>query len=398
MDELALAGLKIFQVIPAAAWGGGSVVILRLVQELVRAHCQVTVLCSRDPQTVAEFSKSGAEMIHARHWRRPLHPLQDPLFLAEIYRLCRQRRFDIVHTHMPKGGVIGRTAAHLAGAPLVVHTIHGFVFNEFVAPWRAWLYRRMEQMTGRFCDTFISVNAQDRIRAIELGITTPDRIVTVLNGIDLQPFLAANPAPLRAELGLAEDTILIGATGRLAFQKGFEYLLRALPSVIAVEPKVHLLLVGEGEMEGALDTLAHELGIQGHCHLTGFRRDIPALLAGLDFYAQPSLWEGLSISLLEAMAAGKPIVTTDIVGNRELIEDEISGLLVPPANGEVLATALLRLIHDPDLALRLAGRAKQRANQEFSAERMVQETLSVYQEGLRRKRRLEDDGVAVRTA
>ncbi len=370
--------LKVFQVVPAAAWGGGSVVILRLIQALVRAGCQVTVLCSTDPRTVAEFSQSGAEVIHARHWRRPISPLQDLLFLFEMYRVCRLGKFDVVHTHMPKGGVIGRVAARMADTPLVIHTIHGLAFNEFMSRPRAWLYRTLERLSAPCCDLFISVNAQDRQRAIATGVTSPDRIVTVLNGIDVEPFLTARPAPLRAEIGLPTDALLIGATGRLATQKGFEYLIRAVPLLVAAEPRAHVILVGDGELETDLRALIAELDLQDRCHLLGFRQDVPALLASFDLYAQPSLWEGLSISLLEAMAAGKPIIATDIIGNREVVRDGITGRLVPPADPPALARALLQLIGDPALAGRLGQQAQQHAIIHFSAERMIQETLELY--------------------
>lgn len=376
--------LQVFQVVPAAAWGGGSVVILRLVKKLIQVGCQVTVLCSTDARTVTEFSKSGAEVIHARHWRRPVSPVQDVLLLYELYTICRQRRFDVVHTHNPKGGVVGRIAAGLAGTPLVIHTIHGLTFNDFMPPWRVWLYRTLERVAARFCDVLISVNEEDRQRAIEAGIAEPDHIATVLNGIDVDQFINATPAPLRTELSLPDETILIGATGRLAVQKGYEYLIRAIPLLVAAEPRAHVLLAGTGELDDDLRALVSELGVEEFCHFLGFREDIPALLASFDFYAQPSLWEGLSISLLEAMAAGKPIVTTDIIGNREVVEDGVLALLVPPADVEALATAILELTRDPARAQRLGSQARQHVVRYFSADRMVKETLHLYRRQLAR--------------
>ena len=371
MNSKADSRLKVFQVVPAAAWGGGSVVILRLVEKLIQAGCQVVVLGSTDERTVTEFSRSGAEVIHSRHWRRPINPVRDALLLYELYSICRRRRFDIVHTHNPKGGVVGRIAAGLAGTPLVIHTVHGLTYNEFTSPPRAWLYCTMERVATRFCDVLISVNDEDRLRLIESGIVKPDHIVTVLNGIDVDQFINVAPLPLRTALSLPDDAILIGTTGRLAVQKGLEYLIRALPRLVAVEPRTHVVLVGSGELEDDLRRQASQLGVETHCHFLGFRQDIPALLASFDLYAQPSLWEGLSISLLEAMAAGKPFVTTDIIGNREVIENDVTGLIVPPADVEALAGALLQLIRDPDRAQRLGHRARQHVVKHFSADRMV---------------------------
>lgn len=374
--------LKVFQVVPAAAWGGGSVVILRLVKKLVAEGCQVTVLCGTDERTVTEFSKSGAEVVHARHWRRPISPLQDLRFLHELYSVCRQRRFDVVHTHMPKGGVVGRIAARLAGTPLVIHTVHGLTFNEFLPRHSAWIYQGLERIAARFCNVMISVNEEDRRRAIAAGIVSPERIVTVLNGIDVQQFADAAPAPLREELGLPDEAILLGTTGRLAVQKGLAYLIQAIPQLVDAEPRIHLLLVGIGELEDELRALVSTLDIQERCHFLGFRRDVPALLAAFDVYVQPSLWEGLSISLLEAMAAGKPIITTDIIGNREVVEDGVLGVLVPPADVEALAAATLTLMRDPVQAQALGAQAQRHVVDHFSADRMVQETLELYQQWL----------------
>jgi glycosyltransferase involved in cell wall biosynthesis len=384
MNNEANSQPQVLQVGFSTAWGGGAVVVLQLVEKLIQLGCQVTMLCSTEPLAAARFSQIGTEIIYARHYRRPISPVQDALLLYEVYSICRRRHFDVVHTHNPKSGVVGRIAAGLVGTPLVIHTIHGLPFNDAMPSWRAWLYRTMERIAARYCDVHISVNETDRRRAIEAGLGGPDRIVTVLNGIDVDQFINVTPAPLRTELSLPDDAILIGWTGRLNFLKGLEYLIKALPPLIAAEPRAHVLLVGSGELENDLRALVTELGVEDHCHFLGFRQDIPALLASLDLYAQPSLSEGLSISLLEAMAAGKPIVTTDITGNREVIEGGVSGLLVPPTDVEALATALLKLMRDPTRSQRLARQARQRVEQHFNADRMVKETVDLYRHWLAR--------------
>lgn len=385
MSKEANSQLQVLVIALAASWGGGGDVVIPLFNKLVQSGCQLTVLVGTDPLGAARFGQTGAEIIRARHWRRPINPVQDVLLLYELYSLCRQRRPDVVHTHNPKSGVIGSIAAGLARIPLVIHHIHGLTFNDAISPRRAWLFRTMERIAAPFRDVQISVNEADRWRAIEAGLGEPDSIVTVLNGIDVERFTNVTPAPLRKELSLPDDAILIGWTGRLAVQKGLEYLIRAIPELIAAEPRAHVLLVGSGELESDLRILVTELGVEDHCHFLGFRQDVPALLAGFDLYAQPSLWEGLSISLLEAMAAGKPIVATDIIGNRELIEDGVSGMLVPPTDVKALATALLKLVRDATQSQRLGSQARKRVEQHFSVGRMVRETVDLYRHWLARK-------------
>jgi glycosyltransferase involved in cell wall biosynthesis len=209
-------------------------------------------------------------------------------------------------------------------------------------------------------------------------------LVTVCNGIEPGPFIAATKngsgQALRHELGIPSDHLLIGSTGRLAPQKDNDTLIRAmvsLKSLIADVPFT-LLLAGYGSDRQKLEDLVHSLGLSKQVRFLGFRRDIPAFLAGLDIFVSPSLREGLSISLLEAMAAARPIVTTSIAPNAELIEHEVTGLLVPPRSPKRVAEAIARFVREPRLAQRCAIAARQRVMEHYTIDRMFQETWDLY--------------------
>jgi glycosyltransferase involved in cell wall biosynthesis len=214
--------------------------------------------------------------------------------------------------------------------------------------------------------------------AIRLGVTSPERISTVHNGIELASAGSVDGRKLRRELGFADSDLLIGAVGRMAPQKGFVYLLRAMPRVLEAVPAARLLLAGEGPLLDELEDEARQSGAGDRIHFLGFRRDIPELLAAFDVFALPSLWEGLSISLIEALAAGKAIVTTDIDGNREVVEHGETALVAPPADVPAFADALRTLLTDRPLAARLAANARRSAETRFSVERMVEQNLAVY--------------------
>ncbi len=380
-----LRGRSVLQALAGQEWGGGSVVVRSIVKRLVAEGCRVTVLCSPDAQTVAEFAETGAELIHSTYWRRNVSPLNDLRFLFELFNLCHRRQFDIVHTHTSKTGIVGRLAARLAGTPLIIHTIHGFSFHEFSRGVGPCVYLTLEQIAGHFADLLISVNREDKETALARYIIPPERIVTILNGIDPQPLTPIQPAPLREMLGLPPETILIGSVGRLAPQKGYTDLLQAAVFIVTHTPHAHILIVGDGPQRVELESLADALHVSSNCHFLGFRADVSQVLAAFDIYVSTSLWEGLSISLLEALAAGKPIIATDIKGNRETIHDGQNGLLVPPTNPGALAEAIVKLVKDPTQCRRLARRARQSAEIEFSEERMTTEIVDVYRHSLMTK-------------
>lgn len=371
-------GFKVFQVLAGGPWGGGAVVVLALTRALIGSGCQVWVLCL-DELVGRRFAEAGAHIVTCRHWRREINPPFDFLAFLQLYKWCRRERFDLVNTHTSKGGFLGRLAARAAGVPRVVHTAHGFAFAETDSKWLAKFYTYLERLAGHFCDLVISVNEEERVEAIRRGVIRPDKIVTVLNGISLAPFQDASAVEAaRRGLGVPEDALIVGTVGRLATQKGFAYLIQAVPEILRLCQQVWFVFAGDGPLEFELRSLAAEKGVAERCLFLGFREDIPQLLACYDLFVLPSLWEGLSITLLEAMAAGKPVVATDIKGNREVIADGVDGLLVPPADPQLLANAIVELLEDRERARRMRTKAREKVREHFSQEAMVENTLRWY--------------------
>lgn len=374
-------GIKIFQVLAGGPWGGGAVVVRALVHELIRRGNQVWVLCLSD-EVSQRFSEIGANVVTSRYWRRAINPW-DALVLHELLSLCRRTEFDVVHTHTSKGGFLGRIAARWAGVPTIIHTIHGFSFNELTPGWQTAFYVQLERLAGRFCEVMISVTEQHRRLAIAKGIAEPEKIVTIHNGIDLSRFQGtARPQRDLANLGPSGETIRIGTVGRLAPQKGQMYLLQALPGIVRKHPAAHLVFIGDGPQEDDLKAMAVDLGVADHCSFLGFRRDVPQLLEGLDIFVQPSPREGLSITLLEAMAAGRAVVAADITGNQEVIDDGLNGVLCRPMSSTALSEAIITLIENGEEARLLGARAREKVEKQFDEQMMLEQTLRVYRSQL----------------
>jgi glycosyltransferase involved in cell wall biosynthesis len=283
--------------------------------------------------------------------------------------------------------MLGRAAARLAGVPAITHHVHGFGFHQFTHPLVKTVYVAFEKIGARCQDFMITVGEQHREIAIELGIEKPERIRTILNGIEVDKFVHAERDSTRRELGYGGQDIVLGSIGRLADQKGFEYLLRALPAVLARHPRVKLAIAGIGPLEEHLKQVAAEVGVQHAVRFLGFRRDAPQLLAAFDIFVHPSLWEGLSISLMEAMAAGRPIVCSRIPGNVEMIVDGHTGIFTEPADPASVAAGLNRMLDDPEAARLMAERSQREAIDRFTVERMIRENIDAYDRTARRGRK-----------
>ena len=368
--------MKILQVVCGSGWGGGSVVVMSICRALVERGDEVWVLCS-DDENAAGFGSVGARIVRAPLWTRSIQPL-DVIPLAHIYRLCRRERFDLVATHTSKGGVLGRLAARAAGVPHVVYHAHAYFFNHLSPGPAKSLYVAIERFAARFGDLTLAVSEEHRRGALECGVEAPGRIRTVLNGVDLQRFAGVDGRPVRAELGFAPDDVLIGGVGRLQVFKGYEYLIRALPPVLADFPRAQLILCGTGPLESRLRSECERARIADRVRFLGFRKDIPQLMAALDVFVQPSLREGLSIALIEAAAAGLPSVACTIAGNAEIVQHGRTGILVPPADPVALGAAIRSLIEDPEGAREMGREARRRAEALFSVERMVAQHLAAY--------------------
>ena len=309
---------------------------------------------------------------------RNLTPLADLVSLWRLYRTMRRERFTIVHTHTPKAGLLGQLAARLAGVPIVVNTVHGFYFHEHMSARARRFYITMERVAAWCSHLILSQNAEDIQTALKEGICKPDKIRFLGNGIDLTQF---DPSIERGEIpGISPDAPVVGFVGRLAARrKGFLDFLAAARQIAAQLPQVRFLIAGNadaGKPDAVEPSVAADYGIADRCVFLGQRpnAELPPLYKRMNVLVLPSLFEGVPRVVMEAAAMGTPCVVTDVKGNREAVTHDRNGLLVPFGDVPALASAILRILTEPDTAQRMSAEARRIAAERFD-ERLVFEKV-----------------------
>jgi glycosyltransferase involved in cell wall biosynthesis len=300
-------------------------------------------------------------------------PVQDLRALIQLVRHFRQRRYDIVHTHTVKAGLLGRIAARLAGTPIVIHTIHGFHYWDDMSNVENHLFVWLEWFAARFCDLLLSQNREDIEFAVRERICSPEKIRFLGNGIDITRFRpdAVSPdvvAATRRELGVSPDETLVGMIGRLVRLKGYFEYMEAAKLLHDRGERIKFLAIGAAQDKASMVSppeMIAQYGLQDSMQFLGTRDDIPELMAAMDVVVLASYAEGIPRVLLEAAAMGKPAVGTDVRGTREVIVDGETGYLVSSRDVPALANAISRLAADPARRREMGETARRRAETHF---------------------------------
>ncbi|NOX54216.1 MAG: glycosyltransferase family 4 protein, partial [Planctomycetes bacterium] len=275
--------------------------------------------------------------------RREIHLGRDWRSYCEILRLLQEIRPDLVHTHSSKAGILGRAAAAQLGIP-AVHTIHGASFHVGQSRFIQAIYRRAERWAARRCQKLISVCDAMTEQYVAAGIAPREKFVTIYSGMEVEPFLTPPrpPGQVREELGLKPQQVVIGKVARLFHLKGHEFILQAAAAVVRAHPDVRFLFVGDGILRTQYERQIAESGLQRHFVFTGLVSPdrVPELIHAMDIVVHPSLWEGLARVLPQGLIAGKPVVSYDVDGAREVVLPGQTGYLLPPRSVDELAAAL----------------------------------------------------------
>jgi glycosyltransferase involved in cell wall biosynthesis len=359
-------------------WAGAEAHLTNLLTELVRIPgVDVDAIVLNEGLLAERLRERRVSVTVLPETRYPV-----PRLIALLQQRLRERGAHLLHTHGYKQNILGTLAARLASVPWVVRTEHGV--PELPAGWPGWrmrVYQRLNALAARRCDGIITVS-EDLARGWRARFAGRRPVVRVVaNGVPLPaPVDPALRAQVRARLEIPDDRVLFGTLARMVPIKGLSTLVEAAALVHRREPRAVFALVGEGPLQGALQSQATALGLEKVVRFPGFTSAPAELLAAVDAYVLPSLGEGVPMALLEALALGKPVVATAVGGVAELLTPGVTALLLPPGRPEELAAACLRLIHDPDLRASLGARGRALVSERLSARRMAAEVHALYRE------------------
>lgn len=365
----------------------------RLLSEQVlamqEAGYDVRCLCTPGSSRVW-LLEHGFHMVDVQIPRR-MSPWADLKAMWTMYRYFRRERIAVVHTHTPKPALLGQLAARLAGVPVVMNTLHGFYFHEHMPPLKRRFYMFWETLAARLSSVILSQNHEDIETAVRLRVAPRSRMRFLGNGVDLSRFDPRRfdvdvRAGIRRSLGIASDAVVVTIIARRVREKGLVELFEAMSGVMQRHSKVHFVIIGPGDpvkRDGIDPPSMSRFGIDNRTHWLGRRDDVPELLAVTDVFVLPSWREGFPRSAIEAAASGKPIVTTDVRGCRQVVQDDVNGLLVPLRDAAALETALEKLVDSPSLRSRYGAAGRAKALREFDQRRVIGIVLDTIAEQLR---------------
>lgn len=353
--------VKIIHIITSLNFGGAEIMLLDLARGFPQEFFEVKVATVvRGGVLVEDFRAAGIEThIFQKKGKLGLG------VIWKLWRFLRREKSDVVHTHLFGGDTWGRIAAVLAGAPVIISTEHNTNFDE------GWMKRKTKKFLSYFTKKIVAVSEAVKNYSVSRDKIKAKKIIVIANGINLEKF-AGIP---EKEFG---DPPVIGIVGRLEEQKGHKYLFEALNLIKAI-PWV-LWVVGDGSRKAELERLAKDLNLRERIIFLGARKNIAEILSGIDIFVFPSLWEGLGLAVLEAAAAGKPIVASRVGGIPEIIDDGKTGILVEPKNVKSLADGLEHVLLGKVDAREMGERAREMVKKKFSAEKMVEEYEKLYKE------------------
>lgn len=313
---------------------------------------------------------------------RAIHLWKDWESYSAIKRVLREYQPDVVHTHSAKAGILGRLAAWSIKVPAIVHTVHGAPFYPF-QPWLTrTFYRGCEKYAAGHCHALISVADAMTDQLVAAGVAPQEKFTTISSGMDVEPFLHANEnrERVRAELGFTDGDIIVGKIARLFELKGHDDVVAAAKTVVAANPRVKFLFIGDGILRSQLEAQIAAANLQRHFVFTGLvpPSTIPQYVGAMDLLVHASLREGLARALPQALIAGKPVVSYDIDGAREVTLPERTGFLIPPRDVSALAQAIITLAGNPEQRMRMGQEGQRLFADQFRHQTMTRKIRELY--------------------
>ena len=371
--------IKILHVITHLPIGGAQDNTLYTVELLDKEKYDISLCCNLDGDLVERAKKIEAiKLFDISFLCREVSPYRDIRAFLSLYKLFKEEDFTIIHTHSSKAGLLARLAAVLNKTPIVIHTIHGFAFNDFMNMFKKNFFIYVEKLLAKWTDVLITVSNLNKKKIIDLNIAHENKIKNIYSGIDLSLFTNKRNDEFRKELNLENDHLLLGSVGRLSNQKDPITMIEAFGIISKPFPNAHLALVGDGELKGKILEKIDQLKLNDRIHLTGNKNNPWSVYHSMDLFIMSSIYEGLGRSITEALSCGVPVVCTDVEGVPEIVRDNITGILVPPKDSNKLADGIIRTLNDMETAKKMAEEGRRFVNDNFDVNKMVNDIDSLY--------------------
>jgi glycosyltransferase involved in cell wall biosynthesis len=386
--EAAKRRIRVLHPITRLIVGGAQENTLFTAARLDRDRYQAEVLCG--PQTgsegslIGEARAQGISLEILPELLRQVSPLNDWRALKSMSRIMRQKKYQIVHTHSSKAGILGRLAAWQVGVPVIIHTVHGWSFHPHMPALTRFIYVNLERMTARISHALVAVSRCDIEKGLRAHIGKTESYHLIRSAIPLEDFDPGlyDQRAIRLELGLPADAPVLGNIGRFSAQKNPLEWLRVAEKVAQQLPECRFLLVGDGPLRQQVEVRLAQEGLKKKTILTGLRRDVPRMLAAMDVFLLTSLWEGLPRVIPQALAMRLPVVANQVDGVSEALSPGENGFLGQPGDPDTLARYCLDLFGDPRLRMEMGQHGQEFARREFDLSKMVHQIDRLYRECL----------------
>ena len=371
--------IKLLHVITHLPIGGAQDNTLYTVELLNKDKYDISLSCNLNGDLVSRAKKvKHLKLYDVPNLRREVSIINDIRAFLYLYKLIKKENFTIIHTHSSKAGFLGRIAAMFNKTPIVIHTIHGFAFHDYMNSFKKNIFIYLEKLSAKWTHGLVTVSNLNKKKVVDLGIAPIEKLKNIYSGIDLTLFINEKNDQFRKELNLDSNHLLLGSVGRLSNQKDPITMIEAFCIVIKRFPNAHLTLVGDGELRDEILIKIDQLQLNGRVHLTGNKNDPWKIYHSLDLFIMSSIYEGLGRSITEALSCGVPVVCTSVEGVPEIVRDNETGILVPPKDPGALATGIINSLNDMDNAKRMAEEGRKFVNKNFDVNKMVDDIDALY--------------------
>jgi glycosyltransferase involved in cell wall biosynthesis len=380
--------MKIAHIITRLILGGAQENTLLTCEGVLRDYGDDVLLITGPPlgpegSLLNRARANGVPLAIVPSLRRSIHPWRDYVSYRKLKRILREFKPDVVHTHSAKGGILGRAAAWQLGVPTIVHGVHGAPFYPYQNPLVRDFYRRCECWAARRCHAFVSVADAMTDLMVSAGVAPREEFTTIYSGMETDPFLKSDQhrQRVRRELGYADEDVVVGKIARFFHLKGHDDIVSAAEKAVMRRPQLRFLFVGDGLLRQSLESRIRAAGLESHFQCTGLvpPERIPELIGAMDIVVHASLREGLARVLPQGLISGKPVVSYDIDGAREVVIPGQTGYLLPPRDVDGLAKAIDELAADAALRDRLGAEGRRRFADVFRHEHMTRRTRELYE-------------------